>query len=473
MIGGSAAFRKVQLDGPDDPRAAELNYGGHGVAYDQPQYLIDGLTQSNSAQFSSANGGEYRKTYHGFAPGHALVIDSPSAMQITPMQIDTWNRDEMDLDGELPPKFVPGPLPRAALAPTHEPRYSALLECPMTTRISKHIDGAGYVAQTAGACGTPILTFQECFAAASATIGGGVRPFVNASGSDATKPAGCSATVDAAANGTVRVYFNSATTSGVGCAAGAKTVAGEAATLADAAPTPVRVSLALDAASQRANITLSGPADVWFGVGFGAHAMADAPWTLVVLGNGTVGERNLADQKAGTPLPPSVSVVRSSVADGVRTVLLSRPLQGKSASYYSFTPSATDASVPIITALGNGAQFDYHKAKSLAVITLLPVGSATGACVCPQAPKPFGQATGKLVYTPNASQPADVGQGFSGFGAHKCSDFPATTLLNQTNPTCDIRHCASPRPHDRPDRDASRPRLPHTRCRQRTCLCRV
>jgi len=96
--------------------------------------------------------------------------------------------------------------------------------------------------------------------------------------------------------------------------------------------------------------------------------------------------------------------------------------------------------VPIITALGNGAQFDYHKAKSLAVITLLPVGSATGACVCPQAPKPFGQATGKLVYTPNASQPADVGQGFSGFGAHKCSDFPATTLLNQTNPTCDIRH---------------------------------
>jgi hypothetical protein len=39
---------------------------------------------------SSANGGEYRKSYHGFTPGDAIVINSPTQLQISPMQIDTW-----------------------------------------------------------------------------------------------------------------------------------------------------------------------------------------------------------------------------------------------------------------------------------------------------------------------------------------------------------------------------------------------
>ena len=66
---------------------------------------------------TSSNGGEYRKSFHGFPPGYALVVDSPRAMQITPMQIDTWNREAMNLSGPLPPPFVQGPLPRASLAP--------------------------------------------------------------------------------------------------------------------------------------------------------------------------------------------------------------------------------------------------------------------------------------------------------------------------------------------------------------------
>ena len=73
-------------------------------------------------QFSSANGGEYRKTFHGFAPGYAVVIDSPSAFQITPMQIDTWNREKMDIsrnDSHVP--FVPGPYPKHNLAPSSGP----------------------------------------------------------------------------------------------------------------------------------------------------------------------------------------------------------------------------------------------------------------------------------------------------------------------------------------------------------------
>ena len=124
ILGAGAKFSKAKLDGPSDPRAQKLiKQSGHGmIAYEQEQYLLedtegddDPLISARSGlpshqAFSSANGGEYRKTYHGFAPGYALVVDSPTSFQVTPMQIDSWNREKMDIskDGPKPVKFVPG-----------------------------------------------------------------------------------------------------------------------------------------------------------------------------------------------------------------------------------------------------------------------------------------------------------------------------------------------------------------------------
>ena len=52
-------------------------------------------------------------SFHGYAPGFAQVIESPRSFQITPMQIDTWHRERMNISntGQHLPKFVPGPLP--------------------------------------------------------------------------------------------------------------------------------------------------------------------------------------------------------------------------------------------------------------------------------------------------------------------------------------------------------------------------
>jgi hypothetical protein len=88
----------------------------------------------SSALFDDGNGGEYRKTYHGYAPPFAQLVESPSSAEGGAMQIDTWNRDKMNLTGS---PFVPGPQPRSALAPTSGPDaiYSGLLECPLTTRV--------------------------------------------------------------------------------------------------------------------------------------------------------------------------------------------------------------------------------------------------------------------------------------------------------------------------------------------------
>ena len=92
MIGEGARYRKVTLDGPDDPRAAQLKEqsGLHGmVAWDMPHYIVeprrtqsDPTGRSSHQSFASANGGEYRKSYHGFAPGYALVVDSPTEFQM-------------------------------------------------------------------------------------------------------------------------------------------------------------------------------------------------------------------------------------------------------------------------------------------------------------------------------------------------------------------------------------------------------
>ena len=80
LIGKADRFKKIWLDGPDDPRAKELLKRSHGrINYDQPQYVVEKAENNNGegspSQFhtlmddnpyvSSANGGEYRKTYHG------------------------------------------------------------------------------------------------------------------------------------------------------------------------------------------------------------------------------------------------------------------------------------------------------------------------------------------------------------------------------------------------------------------------
>lgn len=213
LIGASASFRKVTFKGPHDTRlkdAAKHQAGCGQVAWDQPQYVVEGPELSSrglptSQAIMSGNGGEYRKTYHGFAPGHVLVVDSPTALQVSPMQIDTWNRDEMDISGPLPPKFVPGPQPRASLARGEGALHSGLLECPMTTRLTKVVDSAVYVAVSQGTCEEAIVTFYECFQAAASLLGFSVL-VQNETGRAADQPPGCSVVNVGTDN--FRTFFN-------------------------------------------------------------------------------------------------------------------------------------------------------------------------------------------------------------------------------------------------------------------------
>ena len=110
IIGAASRFKKVNLTGPDDPNAAVLAAQSHGeIQYDQEYYIVEKLRESETGQRSSlfitsGNGGEYRKTAHRFAPGYGVVLDSPTALQDSPMQIDSKDLSQrLDLDTSLFP----------------------------------------------------------------------------------------------------------------------------------------------------------------------------------------------------------------------------------------------------------------------------------------------------------------------------------------------------------------------------------
>ena len=102
-----------------------------------------------------------------------------------------------------------------------------------------------------------------------------------------------------------------------------------------------------------------GPSSVWFGVGFGAQAMADLPWTIVIDGNGNVTERKLSNHAGGKLLAASIKVLSNTVKGDVRTVVLTRPLKGLNENYYTFDVSSTNGLIPIINAIGSTSAFGY------------------------------------------------------------------------------------------------------------------
>ena len=422
MVGKKSKIEKLKVSGPDDPRLSHMMHG-----YPEPwkgeAWVVTDLAPENdiptSQSFGGANGGEVRKSFHGYPPGMAQIIDSPTAFQITPMQIDTWNRDHMNISGG---PFVPGPQPRNSLAPQGpDALYSGLLECPVTTRVRKDVAG-DYSLKMEESCTAAIQGAEECFAAAAKM---GAQNSTTDSGSNDKLPSGCSLTVDE--NGETSIYFNKAASTvqcGKSTEAAKKIWTGMASSL-------ITISVSLDQTTSTATITMGGPNGKWFGAGFNATAMKDAPWAIIVDGTGKVTERQLADQSPGKELPSSVTVVKSTLEGETRTVVMTRPFKGE---IFSFDPNQPE--LPFINAVGTGPQLAYHHAKTVSSLLLLRVDSPT--CICAEDPLPFGSyKAGTLTYNPT-NQTGDVGVGSVGFN-NRCAPQPRVDLLAYKNPTCDVR----------------------------------
>lgn len=455
IVGKGATMTVV---GRDDPRS--LAAGRHGrmeLSNAQNVWLPLEHTPSlagfpTSAMMDDGNGGEYRKTFHAYAPPFAQLVESPTTIAGVAMQIDTWHREKMNISGGSP--FVSGPVPRASLAPTRGPDaiYSGLLECPITTRIRKIPDGSAsagfnssYAAQTFQCakvaprrCDTAVAGAAACFSAAAALNGLRGANLTMRVVHNARTPAGCAVTVDtSAAELYVQATYNSNVNSSVCCAARAPSGKSRGFAMALRNNT-VQLALELDAAANSAStsgvatLTLVGPANLWFAVGFNATQMADAPYAIVIAGGGKVSERKLARHASGVLLPasPSLRVVSTTVRDGVRTVKLARSIVGASANHYTFPTDAL--SIPFIAAVGKSATFAPHgdAPHGTATLHLWPVASPV--CVCSTPAAPFGEGSGTIVYAP-------TGENFGFNQRRRCPTQPRGDLIHQRNPTCDVR----------------------------------
>ena len=93
--------------------------------------------------------------------------------------------------------------------------------------------------------------------------------------------------------------------------------------------------------------------------------------------------------------------------------------------------------------LRTGPLLAFHKKKDPVTLSLLPVGGG-GACVCAGKPAAFGSQKGKLLYTPT-NQTGEKGVSGSVAFGNNCAPAPRTVMLEQRNPTCDLRTCKTAR----------------------------
>ena len=388
-----------------------------------------------SQMFSEGNGGESRKSFHGYPDGYAQLIDSPDTWHITPMQIDTRNRDcgATPKDINNCTKFKPGPEPKQARYGLGIPKsgaiYSGILECPCNSRyggdptiygsntktkvISHH-----YTCVAQPSCkDSSVESATDCFGSA-AKLGIKASKNVTVTSASTNVPYGCTAQVTS--NGAWVVTHNQFKNS-VQCSS---SIIRSGNVSFDNG-----VSAIVNLNTTTATITLSGPAGGWFGIGFNAVQMSDSPYTIRANSTGVYEQQigtcgSEAEHCPGTPLETSVDIISHKVVNNIRTVTVTRALQGKTKKHYTFDV-AKQSQINMIAAAGFTQTFAYHKAHSVSVLPLWSMNEPN--CICDMG------STGTLCETNGTSCETFT---------KNCVPAPAGELLSQRNPTCNSKQYA-------------------------------
>ncbi|CAB9505419.1 Stress up-regulated Nod 19 [Seminavis robusta] len=397
-------------------RATMMSHGSdHFVTFEyhnqDDEAYESGAATSPITVFSEANGGEMRLSYHGYPHGYAQLIHSPDTFRVTPMQIDTWNRDY----GETP-QFHTGPLPQ--ISPVHGDEtaiYSGLLECPCSTRRKKIVERNYKLLGQGEECPADQKSVQnatECWAGAQLVAPTSSR--VQHNTGDKSKPLGCS--LEQREDGVLQVTWNEPNDNDL------DEIHATSKSVVAFGTNAINATVTLH--ETQATLTLVGPVDKWFGMGFGSknmcrHMEADecvdgGPYAIIVYNDTYVEERYLDFHGKGKVLPVTLQVVSNTVQGGNRTVVLTRPLQGPDERYFSF-----DAAVPkldVIMARGCNDTFAQHCGHGTTTLQFMTVD--TPMRVCRDGVR--GEIDGR------------------GFNEHRCAKFPTGVLLDQGNPTCSI-----------------------------------
>ena len=344
MYGRLANMEEPQRGSDDNPFLPSAT-GTHGKPL--PRFRLppriargDNTHYPNVQAFSEGNGNEHRGSFKGYARGHAQLIYAPTTWANNPMIINT-NKKLTHTD----PKDDPGPIdhtlvPRHSLAP-RDSTYSGIIECPCTTRKIKILDGYRVLTESNSKCrsNTAVATPAECRRAA---VAAGLSPlvrrkdgYIDIVDSKSSSPSGCSAEYDENKRGWA-LLFNKALESERSCGSGSRASIGGAAGVSVGVGS---ISVVLSKPSNTATITFRVPSNhTWFGFGFNASSMADTPYAIIVNGSGHVEERRLGNHASGSALAvQSLTVVSATTnaTDGMRIIVVKRPLLGSTALHYS------------------------------------------------------------------------------------------------------------------------------------------
>jgi hypothetical protein len=177
----------------------------------------------------------------------------------------------------------------------------------------------------------------------------------------AAAPPGCSASVDAKGNPTLRFNTLKASAEQCGTVSAARVDAEKAKANAilhgKGMAGTVSVEVVVDRSSSAATVSLGRASQgEWFGLGINASAMAEEPFALVVDGSGAVSVHQLETHQPGTILPPfTFTVLSNSIANGYRTVKVRLPFAGP---HYDFN-KVGGGEFLFITAVGSTPTFGY------------------------------------------------------------------------------------------------------------------
>ena len=328
-----------------------------------------------SLVFKENPGGEFRKSYHGYPSGYAQLIHSPSQWLVEPMQIDTHNRNyEVTDQVGHKPWFMPTRV-QNNMTNLHN-GLSPLIECPCTDRIERTVVNSSSIL-IEGTCSRQILSEKDCVSAITET---GAKVKSSSTINDLTIASGCIMRPAESSRhhsnaGQALEYdaiFNAAKST-QSCGKNNEKVSLQG---SNELGTGITISISHD--TSEASITVSGPASVWFGIGFGATSMKDEPYAIIIDGNGEVTERKLDNHGPGNALSNSITIVSSSVHGEIRTLVLRRSVNGSSTDHYTFPTVPGD--INMIAAIGDGKTLSYHKSRSGGTLTLIP--TETPSCIC-------------------------------------------------------------------------------------------
>ncbi|KAG7355191.1 stress up-regulated Nod 19 domain containing protein [Nitzschia inconspicua] len=415
FLSNSRTRRVVEKPVTDETR--HMSHGSDKVWTVEPLPGVVGdehLKYPHSIFLSEGNGGEMRKSYHGYPKGYAQLIQSPDTFTPIPMQIDTWNREMTNAT------FLPGPLPRSSRIRDGVAGYNPLLECPCSDRLIKQW-GMTYTIDEGSCNGGDMSNATECFSAAKQLIPSMKVVTKNETFHNNSLPMGCTANIDE--EGTLYVVWNSLDGHSVDTSSfGTLQLQTPSKTVIGVAKGVVDITVSMNPEDDMVTITLTGPEDKWFGVGFGTDSMcvkmeADecptgGPYAIIIKGE-NVEERRLHYHGMGRRIESSV-VTKSNIVDGsLRTVQLQRSLEGISSDHFTFDVDMNE--MKMITATGCSLKFAQHCSHQSNTVSFLPIDVTKKVC--------RAGVRGTIDGAP--------------FNKH-CQPFPKSVLLDEKNPTCFI-----------------------------------